>query len=301
MAEVHVLLLLAGVGVMGLGFMVGRVGDRHRKRHSRLATTLPAAAGRTTERGLVELRGRVVPAPDAPVRSVDPDADGTFTAPVSGQEGAVLTAWRAARGRGGTGVAGQRRVATGFRSVPFYIDDGSRRVLVDPGSLSTRDFEFDSELGGLTSTVRTNRAVVDLGPFDTGSYVPDRGAASPALTEWVQESPHLRAGDGLDHRTYEETALQAGDEVYVLGYARRDTGRAGGSSELLEGGDDREFPTEDAVVTHPVDGSRMLVSTRAKGSLLAESEGGTRLYIAGSLVVLLGLGLALAATLQLVP
>lgn len=301
MATVHILLTVVGVGVMAVGFMLGRAGDRHRKRHSRLATTIPAGSGRTTERGLVELRGTVVPAPDAPVRTVQPDPDGTFTAPVSGREGAVLTAWRATRGRGGTGIAGTRRVATGFRSVPFYVDDGTRKVLVDPGSLATRDFEFDSELGAPASTVRTARATIDLGGFDTETFVPSRHAAPPALTEWVQNSPHLRADDGLANRTYEEATLQAGDQVYVLGYARRDTGRAGGSSELLDGGDDERFPTEEAVITHPVDGTRMLVSTREKRLLLDESEGGHRLYMAGSVTLLLGFVLAVAATLHLVP
>jgi hypothetical protein len=301
MATVHILLTLVGVGVMGVGFMLGRAGDRHRKRHSRLATTIPAGTGQTTERGLVELRGTVVPAPDAPVRTVEPDPDGTFTAPVAGTEGAVLTAWRATRGRGGTGIAGTRRVATGFRSVPFYVDDGTRQVLVDPGSLATRDFEYDSELGAPASTVRTSRATVDLGGFETEAFVPSRDEASRRLTEWVQDSPHLSAADGLANRTYEEATLRAGDEVYVLGYARRDTGRAGGSSELLDGGDDDRFPTGETVVTHPVDGSRMLVSTRDKRLLLDESEGGHRMYMAGSVTLLLGFALAVAATLQLVP
>lgn len=300
MATVHVLLTLLGVGVMGVGFMLGRAGDRHRRRHARLTTTLPAGTGRTTERGLVQLSGTVRPAPDAPVRTVEPGPDGTFTAPVSGRDGVVLTAWRASRGRGG-GFAGTRRVATGVRSVPFYVDDGRNRVLVDPGTLSTREFEFDSELGTPAATVRTNRVTADLGRFDAELYVPSRAAAPPALTEWVQDSPHLRAGDGLTDRTYEETSLRVGDEVYVLGYARRDTGRAGGSSELVAGGDDERFPTDEAVVTHPVDGTRMLVSTRGKRRLLAESEGGTRMYIGGSLVLLLGFALALAATMQLVP
>ncbi|WP_276259927.1 hypothetical protein [Haloglomus litoreum] len=301
MATVHILLTLVGVGVMGVGFMLGRVGDRRRKRHSRLATTLPAGTGRTTERGLVELTGTVVPAPDAPVRTVEPDPDGTFTAPVSGTDGAVLTAWRATRGRGGTGIAGTRRVATGFRSVPFYVDDGTSKVLVDPGNLATRDLEFDSELGALPSTVRTGRATIDLGGFDAEVFVPSQEAAPPELTEWVRDAPHLSAGDGLADRTYEEATLRAGDEVYVLGYARRDTGRAGGSSELLAGGDDDRFPTDDAVVTHPVDGSRMLVSTREKRLLLDESADGHRLYLTGSAVLLLGFVLAVAATMQLVP
>jgi hypothetical protein len=301
MATVHILLTVAGVVVMGAGFMLGRAGDRRRKRHSRLATTIPAGTGRTTERGLVELTGTVVPAPDAPVRTVEPDPDGAFTAPVSGTEHAVLTAWRATRGKGGTGLAGTRRVATGFRSVPFYVDDGRSRVLVDPGSLATRDFEFDSELGAPASTVRTARATIDLGGFDSEVFAPARTAADERLTRWVQDSPHLRANEGLENRTYEETVLQAGDEVYVLGYARRDTGRAGGSSELLMGGDDDRFPTDEAVVTHPVDGTRMLVSTREKRRLLDESADGQRLYMAGSVVLLLGFALALAATMQLVP
>jgi hypothetical protein len=301
MATVHVLLTLLGVGVMGVGFMLGRAGDRHRRRYARLATTIPAGTGRTTERGLVQLSGTVVAAPDAPVRTVEPGADGTFTAPVSGRENVVLTAWRASRGPGGAGLGGARRVATGIRSVPFYVDDGRNRVLVDPGTLSTRDFEFDSELGRPAATVRTKRATVDLGRFDAEVYVPSRTAAPPALTEWVQDSPHLRAAAGLENRTYEETSLRVGDEVYVLGDARRDTGRAGGSSELLAGGDDERFPTDEAVVTHPVDGTRMLVSTRDRRRLLDESEGGTRMYIGGSIVLLLGFALALAATMQLVP
>lgn len=301
MATVHIVLTVAGVLVMGVGFMLGRAGDRRRKRHTRLATTIPAGTGRTTDRGLVELRGTVVPAPDAPVRTVEPDPDGTFTAPISGTENAVMTAWRASRGEGGTGIAGSRRVATGFRSVPFYVDDGTRQVLVDPGSLATRDFEFDSELGAPASTVRTKRATVDLGGFGAAVFVPTRAAADDRLTRWVQDSPHLRANDGLANRTYEEATLRAGDRVYVLGYARRDTGRAGGSSELLAGGDDERFPTDEAVVTHPIDGTKMLISTREKQLLLDESEAGHRMYLTGSLILLLGFVLAVAATMQLVP
>jgi hypothetical protein len=301
MATVHVLLMLSGIAVMGVGFLLGRVGDRHRERHTRLATTMPASTGRTTTRGPVELRGTIVPAPDAPTRTVEPDPDGTFTAPVGGHDDAVLTAWRAVEGRAGTGIAGSRRVATGFRSVPFYVDDGSGPVLVDPGSLATRDFEYDSELGGPTSTVRTNRVVLDIGPFRDEVYVPSREAATPALREWILESPHLRGGDGFGDRRYEETNLRVGDEVYVVGYARRDTGRAGGSSELLDGGEDERFPVEDAVVTHPVDGSRMLLSTRPKELLLDESADGERIYRVGSAIILLGFALAIAATLQLVP
>lgn len=43
MATVGLLLALTGVGVMGLGGLLGRVGNRHRERYTRLATTMPAS------------------------------------------------------------------------------------------------------------------------------------------------------------------------------------------------------------------------------------------------------------------
>jgi hypothetical protein len=287
---------LAGMAIVGVGMVLARLGYRQRERRSQLVTTPPTVPGSVTERGVVEFEGEVVPAPDAPTRTVEPDADGTFAAPDGGR--AVLVAWRARDDAGVSGRIGFPQRAAGYLSVPFYVADGDGRVLVDPGT-GTVEGADAVDVSGLGATVTANGATIDA-----GATTDHPGGSLPAPFDTLaRDLPALRgalagvggdSGPGRDpgpvSAGFATATIAPGDRVYVRGYARRDTGSAGGSSTLVGSGDAARFAVEDAVVTHtPPEEGPFVLSTREKASLLEAIGGGQRLYLGGIVVALTGL------------
>lgn len=217
----------------------------------------------------------------------------------------MLLAWRGRDDAGALGRVGFPDRAAGYLSVPFYVAGPDGRVLVDPGTATAEDVSA-LDYTGHGATVEIHDTTVDAGPV---TEHPPR-VVPPPLDDLFTEWPALRGAltavgverDGYDTVGAPTTrigtaAVTPGEEVYVRGLARRDTGNAGGSSDLDDGGDAARFDAADAVIAHPYGDDPFVLSTRDKGALLDGLGGGYRLYRAGTVLALAGLAVvALAMT-----
>lgn len=113
---------------------------------------------------------------------------------------------------------GYREKASGDAAVPFYVDDGTGRALVDPG---TPDEDHKAKDGALNLYATTERE----------THV-DGEETRPAWMQGFFGRADLETTDR--GRVYETAAIEPGDEVYVLGTASFD-----GNDRVIAGGDDR--------------------------------------------------------------
>lgn len=301
------LLYVVGLGLVAGGLLAGRVGHQRRETHGVLTRATPTRIDGIRGEGLVALAGEVLPAPEAPARSV-PDAEGgTFSSPIGGEAGSVVSAWQVQQWVERGDYGHWKRAARGYRSHPFYLDDGAGQVLVDPGSEARASYDDPVRLGSLESTVTVSDAVIDLGPFGTERYVSRRAGETPGAIERFRESVSVLdepSGPLLDvtneraahgDRKYREATLSVGDTVTVVGYARPDTGSAGGSPMLANergaGDTDRPLRARETVVGQPPDETPFVLSWRDRESLLGATGGGNLLYRGGVVVMLAGLAL----------
>jgi hypothetical protein len=111
------------------------------------------------------------------------------------------------------------RLYRGQRSVPFYVDDGTGRVLVDPGAPDGEDKTVD----GTVNLYATTDTEVHL---DDGATPPE-----PVLTFHQHEDFDVDTASG---RRYESARVEPGDDVYVLGTAAFRDGE-----RVIDGDDDR--------------------------------------------------------------
>lgn len=115
---------------------------------------------------------------------------------------------------------GYRTDADGGAAVPFYVEDESGRVLVDPG-----DPDHDR--------VANDGAVNLYATRDSDVHL-DAGETGPATLRHLFDGTGASEVDTDIARLYETAHVRPGDEVYVLGTA---TFRDG--DRVIEGGDDR--------------------------------------------------------------
>ena len=115
---------------------------------------------------------------------------------------------------------GYREVADGGVAVPFSVDDGTDRVLVDPGA---PDDEHKARSGAVNLYATREEEVHVDGDGRTPDHV-------GGLFERTDASP---PDDDLD-RVYETARVEPGDDVYVLG-----TGTFRDGERVVEGGDGR--------------------------------------------------------------
>lgn len=228
------LLFLGGLGYARQG--VGVFRDVHAMLVTRTAPAAEAGEGRT------EVSGRVRPVEEP------------LTDPVTGVD-AVAYSYRVAdEKRAKTNLFdwtrwGYRVAEDGEVAVPFYVEDESGRVRVDPGDPDGRPAGAD----GVVRLYAPDDAVVSLAR--------EEPASAEALDEWVD--PPERA-DGQNRRV-RTAPVEVGDPVYVLGTVRFD-----GVERVVEGGDGR-------FVVAGASQARTLVATTARG--LATFVGGLLLAL----------------------
>lgn len=278
-------LVLSGLGACVFGLLAVRNGWRRRRQHRLVTGTDTSAIRDIDAEGRVEIEGEVV----GPADGSEP-----FTSPVDRRNGTVLAAWEVEEWNESRDNHRWETVASGIRSRPFVVDDGTDRVRVAVGD---RRFESQHLVGTGSSASEGNVTVDDIVcEFEVGAPV-EVGAESetPAhIRRFVDGESGLAEQTGSitnvvdvgrahgDRRYYEGT-LAAGDDVYVLGHVAAD--------------EDATTPLrpEDATVT-PVDGEPFVVSDRGEAALRDRlSDYGGRLVL-GAILLAIGVG-ALAAGL----
>lgn len=267
--------ILTGLGALLLvGGLFGVATGARRRLQSRAVEATPRAEvraldgdGASTDGDRVHVRGEVVPATGA---GAEP-----FSSPVAGDPDCVLAAWQV-RERPDTDAAGGWDMAGwGVESVPFYVDDGTGRVLVDPGTRETGNLSGDvvgSNQLVPRAGVAVDRVVCEFDSFDR-KLETDYGEDPPErLARFLDDSDAVNVGSTAPlsdeaQRRYSEGVLSPGDEVSVLGRATAD--RADPDATLA---------------VEPDDGTTMRVSTRP----LEEASGGSAALWTGLVVGALG-------------
>jgi hypothetical protein len=250
-----VLLLLAGCLSVYIGW-------KQRQKAMLVGETPRSKITDVQSSDIVRVRGTVVP-----------EGEGsTFTSPIKGDPGTVLSAWEIDELYDTPKTRSWEAAACGVRSVPFYIEDESGRVLVD---IDDRTVGNDTDDTFTPARVLESNGVSVAGlrcafdSFDVHVETDYGESPPPRVAEFVDATDGLSAGPmatGLvvdaSKRKYAEQTLQGGDAVSVLGYAtaRDDAARSTASGDLT--------------VTRPPDGTLYLSSSpfddapSGRGSLL---------------------------------
>ncbi|MFC5971072.1 E3 ubiquitin ligase family protein [Halomarina salina] len=282
--------LFGGIALLLGGGVAGLFGWR-RRGHQQLVAETPTTDVRTiADPGVVELVGTVEPAPDA--------GPGTFSSPI-GQRDCVVAGWEAEEWSERGDHSNWWTLGDGVRSVPFYLDDGTDRVLVEPGRHSDPSSKLTEKLGDLgdfDASVSVDNVVVD---FHTLPVVQRVGAESETPAHIRRFVDGERAvgrqtgsvtnlvdiGNAHGDRRYYENTIAPGEEVYLLGYVRaRDASDRDGNVCLRP---------ETALVTPPredEDGA-FILSARGEDALLRGDRVATAALAGGVLAVLVGFSL----------
>lgn len=251
-------LLLFAVGVLGVGY-----GWRRRRQRSVIAST------ETTD------VLRLTPGPAEVVGTAERSDDGPLPAPFS-EESCLLAEWEIEEWEESGKHSSWRTEGKGTVTTPFYVDDGTDRVLVRPS-------EATVDLAGSRETTHVG---VDEEPpesirrfLDLDSTPGDPNEALIKALDW---------GTQVGDRKYHQRLLKPGDEVYVHGTATRVGAETFGSNdfELIESADDG----------HP-DAELFLVADSTESELIADRRDWLLYAGAGSLAALAGLGVVAATVL----
>lgn len=276
-----------GAVFVAFGAGLSTYGRRRRTYYRLLADTPRTDVRQIDEPGLVELSGEVVPADDV--------ADGSvpFDAPLSGTAETVVAGWRVEEWSETGDRSRWKTLASGVDTVPFVLDDGTGRVLVDPGSRAERGGLLGRirDLGELQDSVEVGDTTVDFRTLPTVREIGAQEDTPPDIRAFVDEKPSLSQqtgsftnvvdiGNAHGDRRYREATITVGDEVYLLGPARA---REGARSTA------RLHPEDAVVAPAPDDEDPFVLSERSEAEILAATRS-SRLAIGfGAVMVLLGL------------
>lgn len=171
--------------------------------------------------GPVRVRGEVVPR-----TAYDP-----FVSSVAGDEDCVLSAWEIREMYDTPKTRSWERAAWGVHAVPFYVSDGTGRILVDVaddvvGNETDDVFTPETLLASAGVALEGLRCEFDGFPVHVetgyGESPPRRVAEFVATTDGISAEPMATdLGPSVDasKRRYLEGTLQPGDEVSVVGDA----------------------------------------------------------------------------------
>lgn len=167
--------------------------------------------------GTVRLRGEITPQ----------SAADTFTAPIKDEEDCVLAAWEIEEMDDSPKTKSWEKAAWGVTAVPFYISDGTEKILVDitdEAIGNNTDDTFTPEtilaedgvsIEGLRCEFTDFEVQVET---DYEESPPDRIAEFETETDAVSKDP-MTTGLSVEKskRKYREQTLQPGDEISILG------------------------------------------------------------------------------------
>lgn len=229
--------LLGGLVFIGIGFYVYRRGQ--------LLRDTPISEVASMAVGTVELTGRAAAGPEA------------LTAPLTGED-AVLVSYGVREYERGADLEKEwATVETGLAAVPFYLDDGTGRVLVDvPDGVGDRPVTEATEYDLSFETMADEE-------FEGG------GSQPASVTRFLEEHTDVEPAPDRE-RKYVQQTIPVGEELLVFGDA-----------ELADRVDVGFEPESDLVVTRDADTELFLVSDKSEAEL-------TRSLVAAPILVVLG-------------
>lgn len=208
-----VLLLLASVLSVYSGW-------NRRKRSSLVAETPRRDITEVRSPGTVRIRGEIEPQAE----------QDTFTSPIKADENCVLSAWEIEERYDAPRSNSWEKSAWGVQAVPFYLSDGTGRVLVDVD---------DAVVGNETEDVFTPETVLapegvsveglrcEFEAFEVHVHTDYEESPPRRVREFLETTDGVSLGPmttdlgdavvDASKRKYHEETLQPGDEVSVLG------------------------------------------------------------------------------------
>lgn len=169
--------------------------------------------------GVVRVRGNVVPATEA-----DP-----FTSPVGGEPESVLSAWEIEEMYDTPKTRSWESSAWGVRSVPFYVEDSTGRLLVDVddrtvGNETAETFTPERLL--VSEGVTFENLQVEFDGFDVRLETDYEESPPGRVREFLEETDGVSVAPvatdlvvDASKRRYREATIRRGDEVSVVGHA----------------------------------------------------------------------------------
>lgn len=171
--------------------------------------------------GTVRIRGEIVPRAE----------HATFASPIKGDENCVLSAWEIKELYDTPKTRSWEKSAWGVHAVPFYVSDGTEKILVainDEVVGNETDDVFTPETLLASAGVSIDGLRCEFEEFDvhveTGyeESPPRRVAEFVENTDGISADP-MAADSGLvvdaSKRKYLEQTLQSDDEISIIGYA----------------------------------------------------------------------------------
>ena len=219
----------------------------------------------------------VTPGPVEVVGQSEPTEDGPFPAPFTDEE-VVAASWEIEEWEESGKQSSWRTEGSGTYATPFYMDDGTDRVLVRPEA-ATLDFDPAGEW---------NREIGVDKPLPEPI---ERFLAMDSTPDGPSEAfiKSLDFGQQVGDRRYTQNTISTGEQLYVLGTATRVGASSFGANdfEIVASADDGHRDAE-----------RFVVSNRSESALVDAQSSSARWRLAGGvLLFLLGLSLLAAGVL----
>lgn len=220
---------------------------------------------------------RLTPGPAEVYGTAEPADDGALPAPFSESE-CLLAEWEIEEWEESGKHSSWRTEGSGTVGTPFYVNDGTDRVLVRPSEATVE----------LACSRETARVGVDETPSE-----PIQRFLGLDSTPGEPNEAFIKAldwGTQVGDRKYHQRLLRPGEEVYVHGTATRVGADTFGSNdfEIVDSADDGH-----------ADADIFLVADSTEAELL-EKRRDAVVYLAGGVAaILVGLGVVAAGTLPL--
>lgn len=170
---------------------------------------------------IVRLRGQVVPQSE----------NDTFVSPIKGDDNCVLSAWEIKEMYDTPKTQSWERSAWGVTAVPFYLSDGTAKVLVDIDEAvvgNETDDMFTPETLLASEGVSIEGLQCEFEQFDVHVETGYGEAPPQEVTEFLENTDHISVdpmvtdlGDTVvseSKRKYLEQTIQPGDRISIIGY-----------------------------------------------------------------------------------
>ncbi|WP_255195817.1 E3 ubiquitin ligase family protein [Halorarius litoreus] len=256
--------VLVGLVLLGVGAFAIARGRKRRHQKATIEGTETTDVLRLTP-GPVEVVGRAVPTDDGPMR-----------APFS-EEDCLVAYWEIEEWEESGKHSSWDTEGSGYLATPFYVDDGTDRVLIRPDGATLdidRHAEPVIEVGADETPPRAIQEFLDLESTPGG---PDRALIS--ALDWGQQ---------IGDRRYRQDLIRPGEQVYVHGTATRVGARefGGNDFEIVASADDGHH-----------DADLFLVSDRSEDDLIAARRHAIAYLVGGGVLALVGLALLVSGLL----
>lgn len=270
---------LGGFVVSGMLLVIGvllmRRAFKRRKQRQLIAET-PTAEVESLALGPTEVKGRAVP------------AEGAIRAPFSDAE-CLIAQWRVEQYYEDDDSSGWRTKSSGVECAPFYVDDGTGRVLVVPDDRTTYSIDSDAEpMFEVDARQRPPDPVVeffgernDFDPF--GSLLSTLDLASTFDFRKEGGFTFSMGGHRRGDRRYYQNLVRPDEEVFVFGTVQtREGSRSARNPENLV---IRRVPEGDEDL-QPL----FLIADNPEAKLLAERKWSLLWFPVGALLTTAGVG-----------